>query len=70
MVQRVKDMIMYMGDPDKQLLHGSDGPLGSMGPHIKFLHNLELPEAMIENISWRTVARVFRIDTAGSESPV
>jgi predicted TIM-barrel fold metal-dependent hydrolase len=62
MVQRVKDMIMYMGDPGKQLLYGSDWPLVRMAPYIKFLNALELPEDVIENIAWRTSAQLFRID--------
>jgi predicted TIM-barrel fold metal-dependent hydrolase len=62
MAQRVKDMILYMGDPGKQLLYGSDWPLVRMGPYVKFLDALELPEPVIENIAWRTAARLFRID--------
>ncbi|GAB4139087.1 MAG: hypothetical protein Fur0037_05160 [Planctomycetota bacterium] len=62
MVQRVKDMIMYMGDPGKQLLYGSDWPLVRMGPYVQFLKNLDLPEGSRENISWRTAAGLFRID--------
>ena len=61
MVQRVKDMIMYMGDPGKQLMYGSDWPLVAMGPYLKFLRNLEFPAATMENISWRTAARLFKI---------
>ncbi|HVS17908.1 MAG TPA: amidohydrolase family protein [Planctomycetota bacterium] len=62
MAQRVKDMIMYMGDPGKQLLYGSDWPLVRMGPYIKFLDALELPEDVIDNIAWRTTAKLFKID--------
>ncbi len=61
MVTRVKDMIMYMGDPGRQLMYGSDWPLVSMGPYVKFLKNLDLTEEQIENISWRTAARLFKI---------
>lgn len=62
MVQRVKDMIMYMGDPGRQLMYGSDWPLVRMGPYVKFMQNLELPEAAMENVRWRTAAQLFRID--------
>ena len=62
MAQRVKDMIMYMGDPGKQLLYGSDWPLVHMGPYIKFLNALELPDDVIDNIAWRTAAKLFKID--------
>jgi predicted TIM-barrel fold metal-dependent hydrolase len=62
MIQSVKDMIMFMGDPGKQILYGSDWPLVSMGPYIRFFENLEMPEAVKENIRWRTAARLFKID--------
>jgi len=64
MVQRVKDMIMYMGDPGRQLMYGSDWPLVRMGPYIKFLHNLELPDETKENIAWGTAAKLFKIPLA------
>jgi predicted TIM-barrel fold metal-dependent hydrolase len=65
LVQRVKDMIMYMGDPGKQLMYGSDWPLVRMAPYIKFLESLELPDAAKDNIAWRTAARLFRIPLPG-----
>jgi uncharacterized protein len=64
MLQRVKDLIMYMGDPGKQLLYGTDWPLAGMGTYLKFFDGLELPEEAKDNIAWRTAARLFRIDTA------
>lgn len=63
MVQRVKDMIMYMGDPGKQLMYGTDWPLAGMGTYLKFFNGLELPDEAKENIAWRTAARLFRINT-------
>lgn len=59
---RVKEMIMYMGDPGKQLMYGSDWPLVSMGPYLKFLHNLPFTEAQKENIAGRTAAKLFKIE--------
>lgn len=59
---RVKEMIMYMGDPGRQIMYGSDWPLVSMGPYLKFLHNLEFTDDQKENIAWRTAARLFKID--------
>ncbi len=61
MLTRVKDMIMYMGDPGRQIMYGSDWPLVTMGPYIKFLNNLDLPQEQIDNISWKTAARLFKI---------
>lgn len=63
MAMRVRDMITYMGDPGKQLLYGTDWPLVSMGPYLKFLDSLELDEEQTENVAWRTAARLFGIDT-------
>lgn len=62
LLQRVREMIAYMGDPGRQLLYGSDWPPVRMGPYVKFLENLELPPAQKEAIAWRTAARLFRID--------
>jgi predicted TIM-barrel fold metal-dependent hydrolase len=61
LVQRVKDLILYMGDPGRQLLYGSDWPLVRMGPYIKFLESLDLTDEQRENIAWRTAARLFKI---------
>ncbi len=62
MVQRVKDLIMYMGDPGRQLMYGTDWPLAGMGTYLRFFDGLELPDDARENIAWRTAARLFRID--------
>lgn len=62
MLQRVKDMIMYMGDPGRQVMYGSDWPLVRMGPYVQFLQHLEVPAESLENIAWRTAAKLFRID--------
>jgi hypothetical protein len=61
LAMRVKEMIMYMGDPGKQLMYGSDWPLVSMGPYLKFLHNLEFTEAQKTNIAGLTAAKLFKI---------
>ena len=65
MAQRVKDMIMYMGDPGRQIMYGSDWPLVRMGPYLKFLKNLEISDQQARlNISGLTAARLFKIDTS------
>lgn len=64
LVARVKDMIMYMGKPGRQLMYGSDWPLVDMGPYVRFLESLEFDDEAWENIAWRTAAELFRIDTS------
>jgi len=59
-INRVKEMITYMGDPSRQLMYGSDWPLVNMGPYVKFFKNLELNDDQMENVAWRTANRLFR----------
>jgi uncharacterized protein len=59
---RLKDMIAYMGDPGRQLMYGSDWPLVKMKPYLKFLNELSFTAEQLENVAWRTAARLFRID--------
>lgn len=58
---RVKEMITYMGNPGKQLLYGTDWPLVKMKPYLKFMRELKFEGDALENIAWRTAARLFRI---------
>ncbi len=59
--QRVKEMILYMGDPGRQLMYGSDWPLVAMGSYVKFLDGLDVSAEQRENIAWKTAAKLFRI---------
>jgi len=59
---RLKDMITYMGDPGEQLMYGSDWPLVSMKPYVKLLHELDFTDEQLENVAWRTAAKLFKID--------
>ena len=59
---RLKDMITYMGDPGKQLMYGTDWPLVHMKPYVKLLHELDFTDEQLENVGWRTAARVFGIE--------
>ncbi len=54
-------MIAYMGDPGRQLMHGSDWPLVEMGPYVRFLDTLEFDGEARENVSWRTAAELFGV---------
>jgi predicted TIM-barrel fold metal-dependent hydrolase len=64
MAQRLKDMIMFMGDPGRQIMFGSDWPLVRMGPYVKFFESLEFTPEQRENVAWRTAAKVFKIPMA------
>lgn len=68
MLTRVKDMISYMGDPGKQIMFGTDWPLVGMMKYVKFLENLDLKEESLENIRWRTAARLFKIDVEAAKA--
>jgi uncharacterized protein len=60
---RLKEMITYMGKPEKQLIYGSDWPLVRMRPYIKLLNELDFTPEQLENIAWGTAAKLFKIDT-------
>lgn len=62
MLQRVRDMISYMGDPGKQLMYGTDWPLAGMRTYRRFFDSLEFSGDAKEGIAWRTAARLFKID--------
>lgn len=61
-LQRVREMIQYMGDPSRQLLYGSDWPLVGMKSYIKFFHSLDLTDEQRDCIAWKTAARLFKVD--------
>jgi len=61
-LQRMRDMIQYMGDPAGQLLYGSDWPLVSMRSYARFFADLELTAEQRERIGWRNAVEVFGLD--------
>jgi predicted TIM-barrel fold metal-dependent hydrolase len=63
-------MILFMGDPGRQLLYGSDWPLVRMAPYVDFLDKLELPPEQKENIAWKTSAELFKIDLEATRKAV
>ncbi len=65
-IEEVKDMIAYMGDPGSQLMYGSDWPLVEMAPYIDFLDSLKLSEADRECVAWRTANKVFDLGLEAS----
>ena len=66
MLQRVRDMISYMGDPARQLMYGTDWPLAGMRSYRRFFDSLELSDEAKEGIAWRNAAALFRIDLPGA----
>jgi predicted TIM-barrel fold metal-dependent hydrolase len=58
---RLKDMITYMGDPGKQLMYGTDWPLVRMKPYVRLLSELDFTDEQLENVAWRTAAKLFKI---------
>lgn len=61
-LERMKEMISYMGDPTHQLLYGSDWPLVDMSRYVRFFETLDLTPEQREHVAWRTAARLFRIE--------
>jgi hypothetical protein len=41
-MQRVRDMIVYMGEPGRQLMFGTDWPLAGMPSYVRFLDQIEV----------------------------
>lgn len=61
-MQRVRDMIVYMGEPGRQLMYGTDWPLAGMASYIRFLNQIEVSAEDREHIAWETAAKLFAID--------
>ncbi|WP_221031640.1 amidohydrolase family protein [Actomonas aquatica] len=60
MLEQVKDMILYAGDPN-YLLYGTDWPICRMRTYLKFVRGLELPEAHYEKLMWKNANRLFKL---------
>ena len=67
MLQRVREMIHYMGDPSRQLMFGTDWPLVGMRSYVKFFQSLDLAPDERENIAWKNAARLFQVDVGALE---
>ncbi|TVP54098.1 MAG: amidohydrolase, partial [Gemmatimonadales bacterium] len=61
-MQRVKDMLVYMGQPGRQLLFGTDWPLAGMRSYVRFLEGMEVSDEDREHIAWETARDLFRIE--------
>ncbi len=60
MLQQVKDMILYAGEPD-YLLYGTDWPICRMRTYLSFVNALGLSAESKEKILWRNANRLFRL---------
>ncbi len=61
MLQQVREMIMYAGEP-KYMLYGTDWPISSMGGYLKFMRGLDLPEKSRELIMWKNASDLFKLE--------
>jgi len=68
MLQQVKEMILYAGEPD-YLLYGTDWPICRMRTYLKFVNELGLTPEKRELILWRNAARLFRLELGQHVSP-
>lgn len=64
MLDRVREMIHYMGDPGRQLLYGSDWPLVGMKSYHKFFMGLDIAPEQRDAVTWKNAARLFKIDVS------
>lgn len=65
-MQRVKDMLVYMGEPGRQLLFGTDWPLAGMKSYVRFLEGIDVSDEDREHIAWQTARDLFRIELPDS----
>lgn len=63
MVQQLKEMILYAGEPD-YLLYGTDWPICRMRTYLSFVNGLGLTPQSKEKILWRNANRLFRLGLA------
>lgn len=61
MLERVREVIRYMGDPGRQLMYGTDWPLVGMKSYRRFFAGLDLTDEQRERIAWKNAAELFRI---------
>lgn len=60
-LQRVREMIVYMGDPSRQLMYGTDWPLAGMTSYLRFFNGLNLTPEQHAAVAGGTAARLFKI---------
>ncbi|MCC5875425.1 MAG: amidohydrolase family protein [Candidatus Sumerlaeia bacterium] len=60
MLDQVRQMIMYAGEPD-YLLYGTDWPICEMPSYIRFMKGLGLSPESLEKIMWKNAAKLFNL---------
>jgi predicted TIM-barrel fold metal-dependent hydrolase len=63
MVEQVKDMVLYAGDPN-YLLYGTDWPICRMRTYLKFVRSLDLSEVHDQKIMWKNANQLFKLGLA------
>lgn len=67
-LNRVREMVLYMGGARGALVYGSDWPLVDMESYVDFFDGLDIPEEHRPYAAWRTAARLFGIEVEEDEA--
>ena len=59
--QEISELLVYVGEAE-QLLYGTDWPLVSMAPYLKFVRTLSLEPKAAELLLWRNAVRIFHLE--------
>jgi len=60
MQEQIEDVILYAGEP-RYLLYGSDWPICSMKPYVKFVNELKMPDLHRRMMFYENTRRLFRL---------
>jgi hypothetical protein len=71
MQEQIEDVILYAGEP-RYLLYGSDWPICSMKPYVKFVNELKMQDLHRRMMFYENTRRLFRLplppdEAAGAE---
>lgn len=61
LADQVRDVILYAGDPE-DLMYGTDWPLVSMAPYLRWVRSLGLEEHEEDMLLWRNAVEWFRLE--------
>jgi uncharacterized protein len=68
LLDEVKKMIRYMGDPHK-LLFGTDWPIAEMRPYVRFMEKL-LEDQTRELVMWKNAVDLYKLDEEALQEAV